>query len=39
MDTKYIDELILYEYGNHDFNKYKQWTKDWYKWLKDSKNI
>lgn len=35
MDTKYIDELILHEYGKHDLNKYNEWVNDWHKWLKD----
>ena len=38
MDTKYLDDIILHEYGNHDKNKYNEWTANWYKWLKDEKN-
>jgi len=34
MDTKYLDELIIHEYGIHDINKYNDWTAEWYKWLK-----
>jgi len=34
MDTKYLDELILHEYGTHNINKYNDWTEEWYKWLK-----
>tara|TARA_B110000027_G_C15890689_1_gene199579 strand:- start:6 stop:419 length:414 start_codon:yes stop_codon:yes gene_type:complete len=37
MDTKYLDELILHEYGTHDINEYTEWTNDWYKWLNDEK--
>ena len=38
MDTKYLDELILHEYGKHDIDKYNEWTNDWYKWLKYEKS-
>jgi len=37
MDTKYLDDLILHEYGKHDINKYNEWATDWHKWLKDEK--
>lgn len=38
MDTKYIDELILHEYGKNNIDKYKKWSSDWYEWLKKEKN-
>ena len=34
-DFNYLDELVLYEYGNYDISKYKEWITEWEKWLKD----
>ena len=37
MDNKYLDDIILHEYGTHDINNYNEWTENWYKWLQDEK--
>jgi len=34
MNTEYIDELIIYEYGINDINSLKEWKDTWFKWLK-----
>lgn len=38
METKYLDDLILHEYGTHDITKYNEWVSDWHKWLEDEKS-
>ena len=32
-EFNYLDELVLYEYGKNDINKYKEWIIGWEKWL------
>jgi len=37
IETDYLDDIILHEYGTHNINNYNQWTEDWYKWLQSEK--
>ena len=34
-DFNYLDELVLYEHGKYDLNKYKEWVTGWENWLNE----
>lgn len=34
-DFNYLDELVLYEHGKYDINKYKEWVTGWENWLNE----
>ena len=36
MNTEYIDELIIYEYGSNNLDELHKWKDTWFKWLNHS---